>query len=128
MSDASITEWFASIYLQSEATVAMIIDMVRKNGESVSDYVVIVADVTDEATRFFVEQLAPTHLGAPGFVGAYPKEDVARVLRVLDAAPFADAAEKPIDDGLMRVLVAARGQMQCADIRAATPMSRGGTA
>ena len=98
----------------------------QQNGQAVNHRVV--ADVTDEATRFFVEQLAPTHLGAPGFVGAYPKEDVARVLRVLDAAPFADAAEKPIDDGLMRVLVAARGQMQCADIRAATPMSRGGTA
>ncbi len=55
MSDASITEWFASIYLQSEATVAMIVDMVRRNGESITDYVVIVADVTDEATRFFVE-------------------------------------------------------------------------
>ena len=45
MSDASITDWFASIYLQSETTVAMIVDMVRKNGESIGEYVVIVADV-----------------------------------------------------------------------------------
>lgn len=128
MSDASITDWFASIYLQSETTVAMIVDMVRKNGESIGEYVVIVADVRDEATRFFVEQLAPTDPSAPGFVGAYPKEDVARVLRMLDAEAFADAAMKPTDDGLMRVLVAARGQMQCADIRAAAPMSPGGSA
>ena len=48
MSGESITEWFASIYLQSQATVAMILDMVRQNGESVSDYVFVVADVTDE--------------------------------------------------------------------------------
>lgn len=128
MSDESITEWFASIYLQSQSTVAMILDMVRKNGESISDYVVIVADVTDEATRFFVDQLAPTDPNAPGFVGAYPKEDVARVLRMLDAETFAADAEKPLDDGLMRLLIAARGQMQCADIRAAAPMSRGGSA
>lgn len=130
MSDESITEWFASIYLQSQSTVAMILDMVRTNGESVSDYVVIVADVTDEATRFFVDQLgeAPTDPGTPGFVGAYPKEAVARVLRMLDAETFAADAEKPLDDGLMRLLIAARGQMQCADIRAAAPMSRGGSA
>jgi hypothetical protein len=128
MSDESISEWFASIYLQSEATVAMIVDMVRKNGERVEDYVIIVADVTDEATRFFVDQLAPTDPNAPGFAGAYPKEDVARVLRALDADPFADAAAKPTEDGLMRVLIAARGKMQCADIRAAALMSRGGNA
>jgi hypothetical protein len=128
MSEEAITEWFASIYLQSQATVAMIVDMVRKNGESISEYVVIVADVTDEATRFFLNQLAPTDPNAPGFVGAYPKEDVARVLRMLDAESFASAAEKPTEDGLMRVLVAARGQMQCADIRAFALMSRGGSA
>jgi len=43
-------------------------------------------------------------------------------------APFASDAEKPIDDGLMRLLVAARGQMQCADVPASPPMVRGGTA
>jgi hypothetical protein len=130
MSDESITEWFASIYLQSHGTVAMILDMVRKNGESVADYVFVVADVTDEATRFFVDQLGdkPSDPGAPGFVGAYPKEVVARVLRMLDAETFAADAEKPTDDGLMRLLIAARGQMQCADIRASAPMSRGGSA
>jgi hypothetical protein len=130
MSDESITEWFASIYLQSQATVAMILDMVRKNGESVADYVFVVADVTDEATRFFVDQLGdkPSDPAAPGFVGAYPKEVVARVLRMLDAETFAADAEKPTDDGLMRLLIAARGQMQCADIRAAAPMSPGGSA
>jgi hypothetical protein len=126
--EPSITEWFASMYLQSEATIAMIVDMVRKNGENISDYVVILADVRDEATRFFVDQLAPTDPEAPGFAGAYPKEDVARVLRMLDAEAFALAAEKPTEDGLMRLLIAADGQMQCADIRASVPMSRGGTA
>jgi len=130
MGEESITEWFASIYLQSQSTVAMILDMVRKNGESVADYVVIVADTRDEATRFFVDQLgdAPTDPSAPGFVGAFPKEVVARVLRMLDAESFAADAEKPLDDGLMRLLIAARGQVQCADIRAAAPMSRGGSA
>jgi hypothetical protein len=128
MSDESITEWFASLYLQSEATIAMIVDMVRKNGESITDYVVIVADVRDEATRFFVDQLAPSDPNAPGFVGAYPKEEVARVLRVLDAESFANAAEQPIEAGLMRLLVAARGQMQCADMRASAPLSPGGSA
>lgn len=130
MSDGPITDWFASIYLQSQATIAMVLDMVRKNGESVGDYVVVVADTTDEATRFFVDQLgdAPTDPAMPGFVGAFPKEVVARVLRVLDAESFASDAEKPLDDGLMRLLIAARGQMQCADIRASSPMSRGGDA
>lgn len=128
MSDESITEWFASLYLQSEATVAIVVDMVRKNGESIGDYVVLVADVRSEATRFFVEQFAPTDPAAPGFVGAYPKEDVARVLHTLDAGTFAEAAEAPTDDGLMRVLVAAEGRMQCADIRAPLPMARGGSA
>lgn len=128
MSDESISEWFASIYLQSQATVAMIVDMVRKNGESISDYVIIVADVTDEATRFFVDQLTQTDPNAPGFAGAHPKEDVARVLRMLDAEPFAEAAARPTEDGLMRVLIAARGKMQCADIRATPLMSRGGSA
>ena len=130
MSDESITEWFASIYLQSQSTVAMILDLVRKNGERVADYVVVVADTRDEATRFFVDQLgdAPTDPAAPGFVGAFPKEVVARVLRMLDAETFAADVEKPLDEGLMRLLIAAHGQMQCADIRAEAPMSRGGTA
>lgn len=130
MGDETITEWFASIYLQSQPTVAMVLDMVRKNGESVADYVFIVADVTDEATRFFVDQLGdkPSDPDAPGFVGAYPKDVVARVLRMLDAEVFAEDAAKPTDDGLMRLLVAARGQMQCADIPATMPMSRGGSA
>lgn len=130
MSDVPITEWFASIYLQSQATVAMVVDMVRKNGESVGDYVVIVADTRDEATRFFVDQLGdkPTDPNAPGFVGVFPKEVVARVLRMLDAETFAADAEKPLDEGFMRLLIAARGQMQCADVRATAPMSRGGSA
>lgn len=131
MSDRqSMTEWFASIYVQSEATIALVLDAVRKNGESVSDFVVVVADMTDEPTRFFVAQLgdAPIDPGMPGFVGAIPKAMVARVLRVMDAEPFATEAEKPIEDGLMRVLVAAQGQLQCADIPASPLMVRGGSA
>lgn len=226
-----ITDWFASLYRQSEVTIAMVLDRVRKNGEGVGDYVVVVADTTDEATRFFVDQLGdgpksrsaileqggsaisnsrgptdsvlpmwdfvpssapPTSLpdspsanrashgpdirffgvrstpvaagetrgsrhevagggaqkseakwpctillqnrarpfsdpGMPGFVGAIPKAAVARVLRLMDA-PFAGDAEKPLDDGLMRLLVAARGQIQCADVPASAPMVRGGSA
>jgi len=129
-SEMPITEWFASIYLQSEGTIAMVLDMVRKNGESVSDYVVIVADTRDEATRFFVDQLGntPVDPAMPGFVGAFPKEEVARVLRVMSAEEVATDAEKELDEGYMRLLIAARGQMQCADIKAASPMSKGGTA
>jgi len=124
-----ITEWFASIVRQSEVTIAMVLDQVRRDGESVGDYVVVVADTTDEATRFFVDQLGdgPIDAAMPGFVGAIPKGRVAGVLRMMDA-PFASDAEKPIDDGLMRLLVAARGQMQCADVPASPPMVRGGTA
>jgi len=124
-----ITEWFASIFRQSEVTIAMVLDQVRRDGESVGDYVVVVADTTDEATRFFVDQLGdgPIDAAMPGFVGAIPKGRVAGVLRMMDA-PFASDAEKPIDDGLMRLLVAARGQMQCADVPASPPMVRGGTA
>lgn len=126
----SMTEWFASIYTQSEATIALVLDAVRKNGESVGDFVVIVADMTDEPTQFFVAQLgdAPIDPGMPGFVGAIPKGTVARVLRLMDAEPFATEAEKPIEDGLMRVLVAARGQLQCADVPASPLMVRGGSA
>ncbi len=129
MSDDSITDWFASIYRQSEATIALVLDAVRKNGDDVGDYVVV-ADVTDEATRFFVNQLgnAPIAPDMPGFVGAIPKDTVARVLRMMDAGDFAADAEKPLDDGLMRLLVAARGRLQCADIQALRPMSAGGTA
>ena len=124
-----ITEWFASIFRQSEVTIAMVLDQVRRDGESVGDYVVVVADTTDEATRFFVDQLGdgPIDVAMPGFVRAIPKGRVAGVLRMMDA-PFASDAEKPIDDGLMRLLVAARGQMQCADVPASPPMVRGGTA
>lgn len=130
MSEQPISEWFASIYRQSEATIAMVLDMVRKDGESVSDYVVVVADMTDEATRFFVNQLGdgPIDPKMPGFVGAVRKARVANVLRVMDAGQFATDAEKPLEDGLMRLLIAARGQVQCADIPAFRPMSKGGSA
>jgi hypothetical protein len=126
---SSITDWFASLYRQSEGTIGMVLDMVRKNGENVDDYVVVVADTSDEATRFFVDQLGdgPLDPATPGFVGAIPKATVARVLRLMDA-PFAADTEKPVDVGLMRLLVAARGQMQCADIPALRPMVRGGSA
>ncbi|MDB4936407.1 MAG: hypothetical protein JWP87_3379 [Labilithrix sp.] len=130
MSDDSITEWFASIHRQSEATIALVLDAVRKNGEDVSDFVVIAADLTDEATRFFVNQLGdgPLAPNMPGFVGAIPKETVARVLRLMDAAAFAEETEKPVEEGSMRLLIAARGRLQCADIKALPPMSKGGSA
>jgi hypothetical protein len=130
MSEGALPDWFTSIYLQSEATIAMVLAMVRKNGESVADYVVVVADMTDEGTRFFVNQLGdgPIDPAMPGFVGAIPKGAVARVLRLMDAEDFAKDAEKPLDDGLMRLLVAARGRLQCADVRASRPMSPGGSA
>ncbi len=124
-----ITDWFASMFRQTEVTIAMVLDKVRKDGENVGDYVVVVADLSDDATRFFVDQLGdgPVDAAMPGFVGAIPKTTIARVLRLMDA-PFASDAEKPIDDGLMRLLIAARGQMQCADIPAFPPMVRGGNA
>src|SRR5512141_1730948 len=129
MTEDSITDWFASIYRQSEATIALVLDAVRKNGEDVAEYVGVVADVTDEATRFFVNQLgdAPIAPDMPGRGGAIPKGTVARVLRMMDALVFANDAEKPLDDGLMRLLVAARGRLQCADIKALPPMTRGGS-
>jgi hypothetical protein len=130
MSEDSITDWFASLHRQSEATIALVIDAVRKNGEDIREFVVIVADLTDEATRFFVNQLGdgPLAPDMPGFVGAIPKETVARVLRMMDAGAFADETEKPLEDGSMRLLVAARGRLQCADVKALRPMSKGGSA
>lgn len=126
----STTHWFSSIYRQSEATIALVLDAVRKNGEDITDFVVIVADMTDETTRFFVDQLgnAPVDPSMPGFVGAIPKVVVARVLRVMDAEPVAQSVDQPVDDGLMRVLITAGGQMQCADIPSPRPMARGGSA
>jgi hypothetical protein len=128
--EQSISAWFAGIYRQSEGTIAMVLDLVRKKGEDVSDFIVIVADMTDEPTRFFVTQLGdgPIDPKMPGFVGAVPKVTVARVLRMMDAEDFAADTEKALDAGLMRLLVAAGGQMQCADIPALGPMSKGGTA
>ncbi|HVH40958.1 MAG TPA: hypothetical protein VM925_01405 [Labilithrix sp.] len=125
-----MTEWFASIYTQTETTIAFVLDAVRKNGEDVGDFVVVVADMTDEPTRFFVDQLGDARAdpAMPGFVGAIPKSTVARVLRLMEAGPFADNAEMPVEEGLMRVLIAARGQVQCADVPASPPMVRGGTA
>ena len=124
-----VSDWFTSLYRQSETTIGIVLDMVRKNGEDVADFVVVVAELRDEATRFFVDQLGdgPTDPSMPGFVGAVHKATVARVLRLMDA-PFASDAEKPIDVGFMRLLVAARGQIQCADVPAARPMVRGGSA
>lgn len=130
MNEQPMTEWFASIYAQTEMTIALVLDAVRKNGESVTDFVVVVADMTDEPTRFFVDQLgdAPVDPNLPGFVGAIPKSTVARVLRLMEAEPFASSAETPVEEGLMRVLIAARGQVQCADVPASPPMVRGGDA
>jgi len=124
-----VSDWFASLYRQAESTIGIVLDMVRKNGEDVADYVVVVAELRDEATRFFVDQLGdgPTDPSIRGFVGAVHKATVARVLRLMDA-PFASDAEKPLDAGFMRLLVAAHGQMQCADIPAVRPMVRGGSA
>jgi hypothetical protein len=130
MDEPPLTDWFASIYSQCKSTIAIVLDLLRKNGESVSDYVVVVADTTDEATRFFVDQLGdgPIDAAMPGFVGAIPKATVARVLRLMEAEAFAMGAEKPLEDGLMRVLVAARGQVQCADIPVVPALARGGIA
>ena len=130
MSEQPMTQSFASIYVQSEVTISLVLDAVRKNGESVADFVVVVADMTDEATRFFVDQLGNASIdpSMPGFVGAIPRGNVARVLRLMDAESFATDAEKPVEPGLMRVLIAARGQLQCADLPASPPMVRGGSA
>lgn len=132
MTDAadSTTHWFADIYRQSETTIALVLDAVRKNGEDITEFVVIVADMTDETTRFFVDQLgtAPGAADMPGFVGAIPKEIVARALRIMNAEPVAESVEKPVDTGLMRVLVTARGQMQCADLPSSPLMVKGGSA
>jgi hypothetical protein len=125
-----ITNWFASLYTQSEATIALVLDAVRKSGADVADFVVIVADLTDEGTRFFVNQLGdgPIDASMPGFVGAVPKAKVARALRMMDAESFASDTERPLEDGRMRLMVAVRGQLQCADLPALRPMVRGGTA
>ena len=130
MSEEAITEWFAGIYAQSEATIAVVLDMMRKNGETLGDYVIVVADTTGEETRFFVDQLLERPLAAdvPGYVGALPKSDVARVLRLMAAESYADDAEKPLEDGWMRLLVTARGRVQCADLPAMPLMAPGGRA
>jgi len=126
----TITDWFASLYLQSKESISFVLDLLRKNGEDVREFVVIVADLRDEATRFFVDQLgeAPVDPTMPGFVGAVPKSDVARVLRLMDAEPFADDLANVPSDGHMRLLIATRGQMQCAELPLALPMSPGGSA
>ena len=126
----TITDWFASLYLQSKESISFVLDLLRKNGEDVREFVVIVADLRDEATRFFVDQLgeAPVDPNMPGFVGAVPKGDVARVLRLMDAEPFARDIGNLPSDGHMRLLIATRGQMQCAELPLAAPMSPGGTA
>jgi len=131
MSDEQpLDEWFASIHRQSEATIALVLDALRRDGQSVADYVVVVADVTNEATLFFVNQLGdvPLDPAKPGFVGAIPKETVGRALRLMDADAFATDVEQPLDRGLMRLLIAARGQIRCADVTALPVMVRGGTA
>ena len=105
--------------------------LVRRNGENVSDFVVVVADMTDEATRFFVDQLGdgPIDPTMPGFVGAVPKGTVARVLRLMEAETVRRSQyQKLLEPGRMRLLIAARGQVQCADIPASPPMVRGGVA
>jgi hypothetical protein len=130
MSEAPVTGWFAGIYAQAVPTVAMLLAQLRKDGREIADFVVVVAVTTDESSRFFVDQLGdgPLDAGVPGFVGAIPKERVARALRLLGAEAFAEGTEKPLEDGFMRVLVAARGNINCADIPALPAMAPGGSA
>ena len=126
----TITDWFASLWLQSKESIAFVLDLLRKNGEDVAEFVVIVADLRDEATRFFVDQLgeAPADPNMPGFVGAVPKEEVARVLRLIGAERFADDVENAPGEGHMRLLIATRGQIQSAEVPLVAPMVRGGDA
>lgn len=124
----TITSWFEDLCRQSEPAVALMLEMMRKNGANPTDFVFVVADTTDEAGRFFVDQLLAEPLGpeVPGYVGAAKKADVARVLRLVDADAFAEEAEKPIEPSFLRFLVMARGRMQCADVPRNHGMSRGG--
>ena len=43
----TITDWFASLYLQSKESISFVLDLLRKNGEDVREFVVIVADLRD---------------------------------------------------------------------------------
>lgn len=120
--------WFDELYRQSEPAIAIVLENMRKDGVAAGDYVFVIADTRDEAGRFFVDQLLPAPLPAevPGYVGAAKKGDVARVLRLVDADAFAVEAEKPTDAALLRVLVMARGRIQCADVPRLHALSRGG--
>lgn len=130
MSEAPLTEWFASIYAQAVPTVAVLLGQLRRDGQRLEDFVFVVAVTTDEAARFFVDQLGdgPLDAGVPGFVGAIPKARVARALRMMGADGFGDDTEKPLEEGFMRVLVTAKGNMSCADIPSLPAMSPGGSA
>lgn len=130
MSEAPLTDWFAAIYAQAVPTVAVLLGQLRRDGQRLEDFVFVVAVTTDESARFFVDQLGdgPLDAGVPGFVGAVPKARVARALRMMGAEAFADDTEKPLEDGFMRVLVTAKGTMNCADIPSLPAMSPGGSA
>lgn len=123
-----MTPWFRDLYRQAEPAIALVLGAMRKDGVSPDDFVFVVADTRDDAGRFFVDQLLPQPLGLeiPGYVGAAKKADVARVLRVVDAGPQAESAEEDTAPGLLRVLVVARGVMQCADVPLEHTLTRGG--
>lgn len=120
--------WFDELYRQSEPAIALVLENMRKDGVSPGEFVFVIADTRDEAGRFFVDQLlaAPLPAEVPGYVGAAKKSDVARVLRLVDADAFAVEAEKPIEMSLLRVLVMARGRMQCADVPQLHALALGG--
>lgn len=123
-----VANWFMELYRLGEPALALVLETMRKNGASPAEFVFVIVDTKDEAGRFFVDQLLDEPLGpdVPGYVGAAKKADIARVLELLDAHAFAASALKPIDDDQLRVLVMARGMMQCADLPRIHRLSRGG--
>ncbi len=118
-------KWHAWIVFESGRELAVIRADLRTKGLSETAYVFVVADASDPASRFFLEQIHPSFEAVDkGFVGAVPTADALRVLRLISSSPTAALLEtQPRLPGTIRVLTMARGRANFCDIDPDLPPS-----
>ena len=113
-----IKTWHAMIVFQSGAEIATIRTNLRRNGDSEAAVVFVVADVTDPASRFFMQELQPSFAEEDqAFVGAVPTADVVRVLRLMSVNDVATEVEAlPRRKGTIRVVAVGKGRVTSCDL------------
>ena len=118
-----------TMYRNAEASMVMAVDGLRKAGGLFQDHVLIIADVSHEATWLVMRDITGKESDrTQGLVAIVGAEKVARVLRFCKADDWADHALSPLLDGKMRVMVTADGQVNIVDLPAFPPLPAAGKA